>query len=249
MSTPWSSVRGIEPMSLCDWPGKTACVLFTGGCNLRCPTCHNAELAWRPEWFSPLPREAVERFIKSRSAWLDGVVISGGEPTLVTGLHDLLGDLRSLGLPIKLDSNGMQPGVVRDLIKHKLVDAVFVDVKGPYRKYPQLTGNQVTPARAEDNLGRIFALAGANPGVFVFRQTRVPLLNDEDVRESAAYLPQGYRLKIQTYVPPRRSHAQADQEKGRVSGDVVFGAHRAGHPQGAQGQRDQGPDLGQAVGA
>ncbi|THB67697.1 MAG: anaerobic ribonucleoside-triphosphate reductase activating protein [Desulfovibrio sp.] len=249
MTAPWSSVRGIEPMSLCDWPGKTACVLFMGGCNLRCPTCHNAELAWRPDWFSPLPRESVERFLTSRHAWLDGIVISGGEPTLVPGLDDLLRDLKSFNLPIKIDSNGMQPKVLERLLKQDLIQAAFVDIKGPFAKYPQLTGTHMDPKRAEASLNRIFDLANTYPGVFVFRQTRVPALTDMDVEESRSYLPQGYSLKMQTFVPPRRQNAEADSEAGRLSGNVVAGPDRAGHSQSAQSQWGQGPDLGKAVGA
>ena len=89
----WELVRGIEPMSLCDWPGRLTAVLFFGGCNLRCPHCHNAALAWTPQaGAAPLTEKAVRRFVTSRRRWLDGLVITGGE-TDVCVLASALGGI------------------------------------------------------------------------------------------------------------------------------------------------------------
>jgi len=87
---PWHHVRGLEPLSLCDWPGKPCCVVFLGGCNLRCPTCHNAELAWNMEKQPLLPQARLRTFLTNRKRWLSGVTITGGEPTAVPGLGEIL---------------------------------------------------------------------------------------------------------------------------------------------------------------
>lgn len=247
VSSPWSRLRGIQPLSLCDWPGHTSCVLFLGGCNLRCPTCHNMDMAFHPDWLPPVRKQEVVEYLDSRKRWLEGIVVSGGEPTCTPDIESLLRELRQFGLPLKLDTNGMLPGVVETLLEAGLVDEFFVDVKGPYAKYPLLTGNRADAAAARHNLARIFALAEARPQAFVFRLTKVPALDAADISEAKSYLPQGFMLRLQNYQEPRRVHAQIDSETGRLSGDVVDGAHRTGHFQSAEGQRRQRPPVGQAA--
>ncbi|MGE4298375.1 MAG: radical SAM protein [Desulfovibrionaceae bacterium] len=245
----WTHVRGFERLSLCDWPGHTSSVVFLGGCSMRCPTCHNADLAWRPEWLPVYPRELIEQRLAAHRQWLDGIVVTGGEPTEAFGLAGLLRDLHAFGLPIKLDTNGMQPHVVAALLTSGLADAFSVDVKGPWSKYPQLTGNQVSAEQAKDRLERIFLLAGDCPRAFRFRITQVPCLTDEDIAEAQSYLPKGFSLTVQRYVPPRRTHAPTDSQTRWMPGDVVGGPHRSGHSQGAQGKRDQGSPALETVGA
>lgn len=202
---PWSSVRGLQPGSLCDWPGRVSAVLFLGGCNLRCPTCHNAGLAWAPETYPPLSRKDIEKFIQSRLTWLDGLVISGGEPTAVSNLPDLFKEISSFGLPLKLDTNGLMPDVVRSLFTQSLIQAVAVDVKGPWSKYPALTGGCCTQNQAQYALESMFDLAREYPGAFFFRCTAVPGLTSEDLQQIQGYLPSGLSLSIQTYIPTDNS--------------------------------------------
>jgi pyruvate formate lyase activating enzyme len=221
-------------LSFCDWPGRATSVLFLGGCDLRCPGCHNADLAWRPETLPSLPREPMLAFLKNRRKWLDGLVISGGEPTLFDELPLLLRELREIGLPIKLDTNGMRPQVVELLLDEQLVDVFAVDVKGPYAKYPFLTGGKVAPEAAERRLKHIFSLAERAPGAFYFRTTRVPGLTDVDIAEARSYPPSGFSLILQQYQEPRRKYAQADPQTRRSSGNVVRGPHRPSHFQSAQ---------------
>lgn len=220
----WYHLRGLEPLSLCDWPGHPCATLFLGDCNLRCPTCHNAELAWDMTSLEQIPGQVVRSFLKERAGWIHGVTVTGGEPTCVPGLGELLYMIAQLGLPAKVDTNGMRPDVVADVLEHGLAAQFAVDVKGPYHKYDQLTGGCVSPAVAELNLGEIFALARQAPGAFYFRLTRVPCLTDEDVETARGYLPPGFELTIQEYVPPRRrSDAKPDHETRRQVGDLVHG--------------------------
>jgi len=219
----WKYVRGFENMSLCDWPGRTTCIIFLGGCNLRCPTCHNHQLAWDMHSLPMLDPAKIKAYIRDRAAWLDGVTITGGEPTLAPGLGELLYDIKKTGLPVKVDTNGLRPEVVQDLLQYKLADMFAVDVKGPWHKYPALTGGAVSELAARKNLERIFGLAQAKPESFYFRCTRVPGLTEEDLATAQDYLPLDYELTIQKYVPPRRTpeHAKPNHEERRPAGNVV----------------------------
>ncbi|MDD3313506.1 anaerobic ribonucleoside-triphosphate reductase activating protein [Pseudodesulfovibrio sp.] len=220
----WSYVRGFERLSFCDWPGRHTSILFLGGCNLRCPTCHNFQLAWDMHSLPALDPVRIKAFLRDRSGWLDGVTITGGEPTTVPGVGELLYEVRKSGLPVKLDTNGMRPEVVADLLQYRLADVFAVDVKGPFDKYPALTGGAVSALAAQRNLERIFALAELHPGAFYFRTTKVPSLTEADLDIARGYLPPEHTLTIQNYVPPRRmtEHAQPDHEERRPVGDVVY---------------------------
>lgn len=245
----WKRVRGLTRMSLCDWPGKVSAVLFIGGCNLRCPTCHNGGLAWRPQDYPSLDRHEAMGFLASRSAWLDGVTVTGGEPTTAPGLELLLEDLKTLGLPVKVDTNGQRPDVVEEIIKHRLADVFAVDVKGPYNKYPELTGGGVDAGTAWDNMQQIFTLAALNPEHFYFRTTRVPLLDDQDMETVRAMVPPGFTLTEQNYVSPGRTHAQTDTQEGWMPGNVVQGPNSQRNIQSPEGGREQRPAAVQAAGA
>lgn len=201
--TPWNHIRGMQPQSFCDWPGHVSAVLFTGGCNLHCPTCHNAGLAWHPEEHPLVGRETVLTHLQSHRNWLDGVVITGGEPTLVPGLDQLCRDCLDCGLPCKLDTNGMRPDVVAELLEQDVLSLVAVDVKGPWSKYPELTGKACTPEQAQSCLEQIFALSKRYPGRFAFRCTKVPPLSEDDLAATKTLIPTGMKLTFQDYIPPR----------------------------------------------
>jgi len=199
----WERVRGMVPVSLCDWPGRITCVLFAGGCNLRCPTCHNASLAWSWGTLPGLDKGAVLTDLHRRRRWLDGITLSGGEPTCAPGLDELLADLASTGLPVKLDSNGSAPHVLERVLEAGLVQTLAVDVKGPWAMYPELTGQSMSADVARDALVEVFALARAHPGQVYFRCTKVPGLTAADLDATRAQVPEGLPLLFQEYVEPR----------------------------------------------
>jgi pyruvate formate lyase activating enzyme len=196
-------------------------VVFLGGCNLRCPTCHNAELAWDMERQPLLSRERLKAFLAGRARWLSGVTVTGGEPTAVPGVGEILHEIAMSGLAIKLDTNAMLPEVLELMLAEGLVTHFSVDVKGPFEKYPDLTGGAVTARDARTNLSRVFALAEANLERFSFRTTLVPLLDATDIASVRALLPAGFALTTQGYKPPRRPHALADTEARRTAGNLV----------------------------
>ena len=188
---------------MCDWPGHVCAVLFLGGCDLRCPTCHNFHLAWNSDDDPCVSRDHALGFLDQRASWLDGLVVTGGEPALSTDLPEWLAELRDrLGLPIKLDTNGMHPDIVERIVDNQAADLVAVDVKGPWSKYPMLTGNRITAREAKANLGRIFKLSERHPNRFLFRTTLVPLLTPEDLWETRSLPPSGFTLHTQPFRKP-----------------------------------------------
>jgi pyruvate formate lyase activating enzyme len=192
-------------MSLCDWPGRVCAVFFLGGCDLRCPTCHNFHLAWNSDDDPCVSREHALGFLDQRAPWLDGLVVTGGEPALSADLPQWLAGLRNRHkLPVKLDTNGMHPDVVERILGIQAADLVAVDVKGPWSKYPALTGNKITAREAKAALSRIFKLAERHPERFLFRTTQVPLLTPEDLRETRSLLPVGFALHTQPFRHPSR---------------------------------------------
>lgn len=132
-------IHGLQKMTLLDYPGKVACTVFLGGCQFRCPYCHNSELlspAAPPETTS----QALLDFLKKRRGLLDGVCVTGGEPLLRSELHTLLSDIKALGYAVKLDTNGANPAYLRRLAEAKLVDVVAMDVKNSPERYAQTVG-------------------------------------------------------------------------------------------------------------
>lgn len=135
-------IAGIVKSSLIDFPGKACAVIFLQACNFRCGYCHNPELVFGDESASKdeLTRDSVIEFLRKRKRFLDGVCISGGEPTLSTGLTPFVAELKLLGYEIKLDTNGSSYWVLQNLIEKGLLDYVAMDIKGPYEKYQEIAG-------------------------------------------------------------------------------------------------------------
>lgn len=131
---------GLQKLTLLDYPGKVACTLFTRGCNFRCPFCHNASLVVKADEQQSYANSEIIAFLKKRQGILDGVAISGGEPTLVKGLYEFISDVKSLGYSVKLDTNGTNPALLKRLIDDKLVDYVAMDIKNSPEKYAYTCG-------------------------------------------------------------------------------------------------------------
>ena len=177
-------ICGLQKMTLLDFPGKVACTVFLGGCNYRCPFCHNAELFnGKPE--EVMSTEQLLDFLKSRQGLLEGVCISGGEPTLTPGLDTLLEKIKALGFAVKLDTNGSRPAVLKALVEKGLVDYVAVDAKNAPQRYAQTVGCPVDLAAVEESLR--FLISGNVP--YELRTTLVQQLHDEDaIREMGQWL-------------------------------------------------------------
>ena len=179
------TISGLQKMTLLDFPGKVACTVFLHGCNYRCPFCHNAELLeGKPE---PLMTEAeLLGFLKKRVGLLDGVCISGGEPTLSAGLKDLLKEIKAMGYAVKLDTNGSRPQVLKELVAENLVDYVAMDIKNSPTRYAETCGlSRVDLAPIEESAR--FLMTGTVDSEF--RTTVVTPLHDEaSIQEMGLWL-------------------------------------------------------------
>ena len=133
-------ICGLQKLTLLDYPGKTACTVFTGGCNFRCPFCQNTPLVLRPGEEPDIGEESFLAFLEKRQGLLDGVVVSGGEPTLQPELPDFLQKIKALGYAVKLDTNGGKPEVLASLLDSGLVDYVAMDIKNSPEKYALTAG-------------------------------------------------------------------------------------------------------------
>lgn len=172
--------------------------MFTGGCNLSCPYCHNPGLVLNPQGFPDIPLDGLVEELRRRRRFIDGVVISGGEPTLEPGLAAFLQRLRQLGLQIKLDSNGLQPLVIERLLAEGLIDYLALDVKTAPERYPELGGNFSAAADLQASL----RLARKACIEVEFRTTCVPLLVGEEEIDLIGELLRGAPLWVlQQYVP------------------------------------------------
>lgn len=131
---------GLQKLSLVDYPGKMACTVFTGGCNFRCPFCHNAGLVIDIDEINVLSEDDVLAFLKKRAGMLDAVCISGGEPLLNPGIGDFIKKAKDMGYSVKLDTNGSFPARLREIIRAGLPDYVAMDIKNSPEKYAETVG-------------------------------------------------------------------------------------------------------------
>ena len=132
-------IQGLQKMTLLDYPGKVACTVFLGGCDLRCPFCHNGELV-EGEAPAALDDGELTAFLKKRQGLLDGVCVTGGEPLLRPELEGLLGRIKEFGFPVKLDTNGSHPDRLRRLTEAGLLDYVAMDIKNSPERYGETAG-------------------------------------------------------------------------------------------------------------
>jgi len=168
-------VAGYHPVTLIDWPGRLAAILFLPRCNLRCPFCHAGSLLGDP--VETIPFDAILEHLRSRDGWIDGVVLCGGEPTLWPGLERLCRTIRGAGLAVKLDTNGTRPDVLAHLLDAGLLDAVAMDLKAPVdERYHRATGTTVDLAAIE----RSIDLLMADRVDYEFRTTVCPAFLGED---------------------------------------------------------------------
>ena len=145
------NVQGYQKLTLLDYPGRTACTVFTGGCNLRCPFCHNAGLVRTP-LAGPNLTDEVLAYLQKRKGVLDGVCVTGGEPLLQPDLVDFLRKVKEMGYAVKLDTNGMLPQRLAEVLATKLVDYVAMDIKSSPDGYVAATGTDADVSAVTDSL-------------------------------------------------------------------------------------------------
>lgn len=193
------NIAGMIPSSLVDYPEKISCVVFTQGCNFRCPFCHNPELVpTKPPSKDPKGMESVLEFLDKRKGLLDGVVVSGGEPTLQKGLVSFLSRVKHKGFLVKLDTNGSNPQVLRSLLDESLVDFVAMDIKTSPSNYHPFIMLEKDPNRLLASIDVVMASAPD----YEFRTTCVaPFVTAETMPEILSCIDGANRYALQRFRP------------------------------------------------
>jgi len=192
------AIKGLEKFASKDYPGYITATVFLGGCNFRCPFCHNADLVLRAETLPDLDWEKFLAFLDERRAWLEAVCVSGGEPLLAPDLETLLRAVKERGFRTKLDTNGSLPGKLEDVIGSGLVDAVAMDVKAAPGKYWATVRSEVR----EEDIGRSAEILRGSGLEHMFRTTAVPgLVGEEDLVAIGRWLEGAALFQLQVFSP------------------------------------------------
>lgn len=200
------NIQGFQKTTLLDFPGRVAATVFFSGCNFRCPFCHNGDLVLSPDAKPAFSPDEVLSYLKKRSRILDGVCVTGGEPTLQTDLAPFLAQIKDLGLAVKLDTNGYRPEVLKTLCREGLVDYVAMDIKGAPDQYARICGlSQLDFSRIEASV--CFLKEGSVD--YEFRTTVVRELHEEKdfaaigtwIAGAKAYYLQGYQDSARVISP------------------------------------------------
>ncbi|MBE6601169.1 MAG: anaerobic ribonucleoside-triphosphate reductase activating protein [Ruminococcaceae bacterium] len=190
------NVQGYQKLTLLDFPGVVACTVFTGGCNLRCPFCHNAGLVLTPHEADSMEPEVLE-YLGRRKGLLEGVCITGGEPLLQPDLEAFVQKVKALGYRVKLDTNGSLPDRLQAILDTGLIDYVAMDVKSSPNGYRKATGASIDPTVFEKSIRLL-----QNSGIaHEFRTTAVKGIHTvEDFTEIGKWLASDSPYFIQTFV-------------------------------------------------
>ena len=190
-------IKGLQKLTLLDFPGKMACTVFTAGCNFRCPFCHNASLVTDID-DERISEEEFFSFLNKRQGILEGVCVTGGEPTLQLDLAEFLKKIKDLGYAVKLDTNGYRPEILKDVVEKGLVDYVAMDIKNSKEKYGITAGvEKLDVAKIEESVELL--KSGTCP--YEFRTTVVRELHTpQDIESMAKWLKGSTQYFLQSFV-------------------------------------------------
>lgn len=214
---------GIDKFSLLDFEDKISCVLFCKPCNYRCPFCHNGTTVLEAE--TTIPFEDILEYLQSRKGLIDAVVVSGGEPTLMPDLKEKIIKLKELGFLIKLDTNGTNPEVVKDLYENHLIDYVAMDIKNSFVKYAMTVGVKNAFLDKISQTIKFLMTSGID---YEFRTTLIDEFhNEQDMRDIAETIKGAKRLYLQKYVDRESCIAhgfhEVSKEKAERFVDILKG--------------------------
>jgi len=192
-------IIGLLKTSLLDWDGHVVATVYLPGCNFRCHFCHNKEVVMEPENLKEVPLAELMEFLREHVDFLDGVVITGGEPTLHPDLPDLIKEIKKTGLKVKLDTNGTNPEMLKDLLDSGIIDYVAMDIKAPLDdRYADVAGVEVSLEKIKRSISLIME-SGID---YEFRTTVVPiLLTPGDIEAIAAYIGGARKFALQQFKP------------------------------------------------
>lgn len=216
-------IHGFNKTTLLDYPEHVACTVFTGHCNMRCPFCHNGDLVLQPGSQPLVPEEEFFAFLNKRKNILEGVAITGGEPTLQKDLKDFIAKIKDLGLLVKLDSNGMRPQDLKELVTANLIDYLAMDIKSSKEKYGETVGIanfDIKPI--EESVD--FLMEGRVP--YEFRTTVLKPFHTQEVFEGIAdWIGGCEKYFLQSYVDSHRLLKDFLPEEDKAKYSVAFEAY------------------------
>lgn len=193
-------IKGFIQTSLIDYPGKIASIVFFPRCNFSCSFCFNPEMVRDSEELREINPQEVFDYIESQRKWIDGVCLTGGEPTLQEGLMDFISEIKKMGFLVKLDTNGTNPEVLKKLLEKKLLDYVAMDIKAPLEKYEKVAGCKVNL----ENIKKSVELIRSSGIEYEFRTTVVPKqLDKDDIRAIGEWLDGSKRYFLQQFRPEK----------------------------------------------
>ncbi|MBN1502614.1 anaerobic ribonucleoside-triphosphate reductase activating protein [Candidatus Woesearchaeota archaeon] len=189
-------IKGITKTDLLNYAPYTAATVFVGGCNFLCPFCQNPELVLGYDKLKSIPEDEIFNFLSKRKKWLEGVCITGGEPTLNSDLPEFTTKLKKMDYLVKLDTNGSNPRQIKGLIDNKLVDYIAMDIKAPIGKYDRITQVETN----KEDIQRSIDIIRNSSIMYEFRITVVPkLIGAEDITEIGMWLKGANRFVLQQF--------------------------------------------------
>lgn len=189
-------IKGFQPLTTLDYPQQLAALVFTAGCNMRCTYCYNKSLVENAPDLPEVPPQDILQFLQRRKGLLDGVVISGGEPTMHADLPDFIKKIKQLGFKVKLDTNGTNPKMVQDLLNEKLIDYIAMDVKQVPAKYEAVTKLRVNMDKVEQTV----AIIKSSDIDYEFRTTAAPsFISKQELLEIGKWLQGSKKYCLQQF--------------------------------------------------
>jgi pyruvate formate lyase activating enzyme len=212
-------IGGLEKFTLIDYPEKISAVVFTMSCNFKCPFCHNPELVdpKKMKNQSVILEKDFFDFLKQRKGSLEGVCITGGEPTLQKDLSEFIRKIKNLGFSVKLDTNGSEPKILEKLIKENLVDYLAMDIKGPLEKYKEITRSKVNLEKIKKSAELVKNFPDSE-----FRTTILPVFHKkDDLIKIGEWLKGSKKFFLQQFRPHKTLDPSFENEKSYSSDDLA----------------------------
>ncbi|MBW2984505.1 anaerobic ribonucleoside-triphosphate reductase activating protein [Candidatus Woesearchaeota archaeon] len=173
-------IKGIQKTSMIDYPGKISTVIFTGKCNMKCPFCQNPDLIINTDKMPELDEKKILGFLKKKKKWIDGVCITGGEPLIHKDIGDFIKKIKELGFLVKIDTNGLNPELLKKLIDDKIIDYIAMDIKSDKEHYSRATGTEVDIEKIDKSI-ELIKSSGIS---YEFRATIVPDFFDQKIMQN-----------------------------------------------------------------
>lgn len=203
-------ISGLQKTTLIDYPGKIAAIVFTRGCNFRCAYCHNPELVDAEKYYPEISEQEIMDFLDKRRGVLEGIVITGGEPLIHSDIKSFITKAKNLDYAVKLDTNGMNPELLQELIDEKLIDYIAMDIKHHLEKYSEVTPTDPNISKIQKSINIIM-----NSGLdYEFRTTVLPkLFNKQDFEEIGQLIKGAKIYYLQQFRPLKTLDQSYEKEK------------------------------------